>query len=139
MEGLNNMVKTAKTNGWIKGFEVTGIGNNNLEITHLQYAEDTLIICDAKEEQLRYFRIILILFEGISELHINWKKSHLFPINVVPEMEQLSLILGGAVGSLPAIYLGMPLGAKSKSRRRGTQSLKNVRRSYLDGKNNIYL
>nr|XP_016449022.1 PREDICTED: uncharacterized protein LOC107774064 [Nicotiana tabacum] len=88
MEGLNNMVKTARSQGWIKGFE----------------------------EQLRFLRIILVLFEGISGLHINWRKSHLFPINKVPEMEHLALILGGEVGSLPAIYLGMPLGAKSKSK-----------------------
>ncbi|XP_070049354.1 uncharacterized protein [Nicotiana tomentosiformis] len=71
MEGLNNMIKTTKINGWIK---------------------------------------------GISGLHINWKKSHMYPINVVPDMEQLSLILGGVIGSLPSIYLGMPLGAKSKSK-----------------------
>ncbi|XP_019267660.1 PREDICTED: uncharacterized protein LOC109244948 [Nicotiana attenuata] len=116
MEGLNNMVKTARSQGWIKGFEVAKNGNNSLEVTHLQYADDTLIFCDAKEEQLRFLRIILVLFEGISGLHINWRKSHLFPVNEVPEMEHLALILGGEVGSLPTIYLGMPLGAKSKSK-----------------------
>lgn len=57
-----------------------------------------------------------MLFEGISGLHINWRKSCLYPINEVPDMAQLSTILGGDVGSLPTIYLGMPLGAKSKSK-----------------------
>lgn len=34
----------------------------------------------------------------------------------MPNMEQLAMILGGEVGRLPTIYLGMPLGAKSKSK-----------------------
>ncbi|XP_016464777.1 putative mitochondrial protein AtMg01250 [Nicotiana tabacum] len=81
MEGLNNMIKAAKVNLWVKGFEVDMNGPNSLEITHLQYADDTLVFCDAEEEQLRFLRIILVLFEGISGLHINCRKSHIDPIN----------------------------------------------------------
>jgi len=39
-----------------------------MKITHLQYVDDTLIFCDAEEEQLKYLRTILILFEAISGL-----------------------------------------------------------------------
>jgi len=116
MEGLNNMIKTAKTNRWITGFEVSTNNERSLEVTHLQYADDTLIFCDADEEQLRYLRVILVLFEGMSGLHINWGKSHLYPINLVSNMELLASVIGGEVGALPAIYLGMPLGAKSQSK-----------------------
>ncbi|XP_075111257.1 uncharacterized protein LOC142181712 [Nicotiana tabacum] len=116
MEGLNNMIKAPKVNGWVKGFEVDRNGSNSLEITHLQYTDDTLVFCDAEEEQLRFLRIILVLFEGISGLHINRRKTHIFPINEVYKMDQLTLVLGGDVGSLPTIYLGMPLGARSKSK-----------------------
>uniref|UniRef100_A0A1U7WLE7 Uncharacterized protein LOC104228609 n=1 Tax=Nicotiana sylvestris TaxID=4096 RepID=A0A1U7WLE7_NICSY len=116
MEGLNNMIKTAKVSGWVKGFEVNRSGANNLEITHLQYADDTLVFCDAEKEQLRFLRIILVLFEGVSGLHINWRKSNISPINEVNNMEQLTQIIGGEVRSLPTIYLGMPLGARSKSK-----------------------
>nr|XP_016455345.1 PREDICTED: uncharacterized protein LOC107779425 [Nicotiana tabacum] len=84
MEGLNNMIKTTKVNGWIKGFEVARNGTNSLEITYLQYADDTLVFYDAEEEHLRFLRVILVLFEDISGLHINWKKSHFFLITVVP-------------------------------------------------------
>ena len=86
-----------------------------MEVTHLQYADDTLIFCDANEGQLLVLRSILALFEGVSGLHINWRKSQLYPINNVSNMEELSWILGGEVGSLPTIYLGMLLGAKSKA------------------------
>lgn len=87
-----------------------------MEVTHLQYADDTLIFRDADEEQLRYLRVILVLFEGMSGLNINQGKSHLYPIKMVSNMELLASVLGGEVGALPAIYLGMSLGAKSQSK-----------------------
>lgn len=40
-------------------------GCSSLEVTHLQYVDDTLIFCDAKEEQLKFLRVILVLLEGI--------------------------------------------------------------------------
>ena len=72
------------------------------------------IFCDAEEKQLKILRVILILFEATSDLHINWRKSHIFPINEVNRNQQLIEVLGGEIGQLPTIYLGMPLGAKSK-------------------------
>lgn len=87
MEGLKNMIKTAKINGWISGFEVANHNADTLEVAHLHYADDTLIFCDAEEEQLKHLRVILELFEGISGLHINWGKSHIYPINIVTNIE----------------------------------------------------
>ncbi|OIT06900.1 clip-associated protein [Nicotiana attenuata] len=116
MEGLNNMLKTAHYNGWIKGFNVANNQDERLEITHLQYADDTLIFCGTEESQVKYLRIILILFEAVSGLHINWRKSQIFPVNEVPNIQMLANILGGEIGTTPTIYLGMPLGAKSKSK-----------------------
>ena len=100
-EGLNSMIKTANLNGRLRGFDVARIGERNLEITHLQYADDTLILCDAEEDQLMTLRVILVLFEGISGLHINWKRSSLYPINEVQNMEILNAILGGNWGIYP--------------------------------------
>ncbi|WMV26179.1 hypothetical protein MTR67_019564 [Solanum verrucosum] len=99
MEGLNNMLNIAKITGRIQGFEVSKVAENSVEITHLQYVDDTLIFCGAEEEQLLIIRLILVYFEAISGLHINWNKSHLYPINVVLEMDHLSQILGGAIGT----------------------------------------
>uniref|UniRef100_A0A0V0HG43 Putative ovule protein n=1 Tax=Solanum chacoense TaxID=4108 RepID=A0A0V0HG43_SOLCH len=138
MEGLNNMIKTAKTNRWITGFEVSTNNERSLEVTHLQYADDTLIFCDADEEQLRYLRVILVLFEGMSGLHINWGKSHLYPINMVSNMELLASVLGGEVGALPAIYLGCHWEQNHTPKKFGIMSWRNVRRSWSDGKHNIY-
>lgn len=58
-----------------------------MEITHLQYADDTLIFCGDEEEQLMILRLILVYFEAYLDLNRN--KSHLYPINVVPDMEHI--------------------------------------------------
>ncbi|XP_019246460.1 PREDICTED: uncharacterized protein LOC109226112 [Nicotiana attenuata] len=116
MEGLNDMLKIAQINNWIKGFNISYKAASNLEITHLQYADDTLVFCDADREQLRMMRVIFVLFEAISGLHINWSKSQLYPVNEVNGLQNLANILGGKIGELPTIYLGMTRGAKSKSK-----------------------
>jgi len=72
-------------------------------------------VCDANRNQLKILRVIFVLFEAISGLHINWNKSFLNPVNEVPDLPSLARILGGRKGDLPTTYLGMPLGAKSKS------------------------
>lgn len=83
-------------------------------MTHLQYADDTLIFCGTEEGQLKHLRVILILFEGIPGLHINCRTSSLYPTNDVANMEALNIILGGQVGFLPTTYLGMPFGNHSR-------------------------
>uniref|UniRef100_M1CP87 Reverse transcriptase domain-containing protein n=1 Tax=Solanum tuberosum TaxID=4113 RepID=M1CP87_SOLTU len=125
MEGLNHMFRKAKTNGWVRGFSA----QPGMEITHLFYADDALIFCEAEETQIRHLRAILTIFEGISGLHVNWLKSHLFPINNVDNMSRLRHLfpnnnvdnmsrlaetLGCQVDALPTKYLGLPLGAKNK-------------------------
>ncbi|XP_059285175.1 uncharacterized protein LOC132038538 [Lycium ferocissimum] len=100
MEGMNDMLQNAKYNGWMKGFQVNFNADNNMEITHLQYADDTLIICDANRDRLRYLRMIFIIFEAISGLHINWGKSFIYPVNSVVEIQSLADILGGKVGGI---------------------------------------
>lgn len=80
MEGLNDMLNIAKTGGRIQRFEVAKeakTSGSSLEITHLQCADDILIFYGAEEEQFLILRLILVYFEAISGLHINWNKSHL--------------------------------------------------------------
>ncbi|KAF3647470.1 hypothetical protein FXO38_18639 [Capsicum annuum] len=111
-----DMMKTAQSNSWIIDFRVDSRAVNNLEITHLQYVDDTLVFCGADKGQIRFLRVIFILFELLSRLHINWNKSFLYPVNEVLDIHNVSNILGGRIGMLPTIYLGMPRGAKSNSK-----------------------
>ena len=82
-------------------------------MTHLWCADDTLILCDAEEGQLKILRVIFVLFEGFSGLHINRRKSYMYPINEVQNIVYLNTILGGEIGVFPTTYLGMPLGDRS--------------------------
>lgn len=115
MEGLNDILKIAQEKLWLRGFRVSNKVGFNMEITHLQYADDTLVFCDANRNQLVTLRVVFLLFEAISRLHINWEKRFLYPVNEVTSLTSLAVTLGGRTGELPSVYLGMPLGAKSKS------------------------
>ncbi|WMV11160.1 hypothetical protein MTR67_004545 [Solanum verrucosum] len=114
MKGMNNQINTAKRKGWIEEFQAGEL--SNLEITHLQYADDTLVFCEVEAKQILILRVIFVIFEVVSGLHINWGKSFIYPINSVINIDVLASKLGGKVGELPTTYLGMPLGAKSKSK-----------------------
>ncbi|WMV21816.1 hypothetical protein MTR67_015201 [Solanum verrucosum] len=115
MEGFNAMMRIATQNRWIKGFKVGGRGAEEREIGHMLYADDTIILCDPVEEQISYIRVILVLFEAVSGLKVNWGKSSLFPVNEVPQIKEMAGILGCSVGKLPTTYLGMPLGNNHKA------------------------
>ena len=105
MEGLSNLIHTTKMKRWIRGFKVDNSA----------HADDTLIFCEAMMGQMLIPRVIFIIFEAASGLHINWGKSSIYTITEVARVESLAGVLGGRVGELPTIYLGMPLGGKSKS------------------------
>ena len=54
-------------------------------------------------------------FETLSGLRINLDKSSLLPVGRDENEENLALELGCKIGSLPAEYIGLPLGAKRKA------------------------
>ncbi|KAH0634712.1 hypothetical protein KY290_035831 [Solanum tuberosum] len=85
------------------------------EICHLLYADDTIIFCEPTVDQIRFIRLILILFESASGLRVNWGKSSLFQVLEVPQVQSLANILGCRIEKLPTTYLGMPLGYKHKA------------------------
>ncbi|XP_050252211.1 uncharacterized protein LOC126698794 [Quercus robur] len=76
--------------------------------------DDTLTFCDVDSHHLVSLRRILARFEVVSRLKINFLKSELVPIGIVPNMEELVEILGCRQPSLPLKYLGLPLGATHK-------------------------
>ena len=80
------------------------------------FADDTLIFCEAKEEeQLTYLCWLLMWFETISGLRVNLEKIELIPVGRVENVKELADEFGYKVGKLPSTYLGMSLGAPFKS------------------------
>ena len=87
------------------------------KVTHLLFADDTLVFCKDSREQLVYLSWILMWFVALSGLKINLSKSALLPVGSVENPKSLALELGCNLGSLPTTYLGLPLGAKHNSMR----------------------
>ena len=88
-----------------------------VEVSHLLFVDDTLILCVANKENLEYLCWVFMWFEVILGLKINLEKKELIPIGNVSKLEELVEILGCKVCALPTTYLGLPLGAPHKSYR----------------------
>ena len=65
-----------------------------MQISHLLYADDTLIFCDAKAEQVSYIKVVLVIFEAVSGLAVNWAKSSIFQVKEVANIQMLGMPLG---------------------------------------------
>ncbi len=84
-------------------------------ISHLRFADDTLIFCDAGPIKLEHLRFVFLWFEVVSGLKINLGKSKMVPVSEVPNLEDLAQILGCKIVSLPMKYLSLTLRATFKA------------------------
>lgn len=65
------LIKGAKTKGLIRGVE---IGRDKGEVTHVRFADDTLIFFSKDESVIINFRRVLDCFSVMSRMKINYKK-----------------------------------------------------------------
>ena len=86
-----------------------------VSISHLLFADDTILFCDASSELLLSIRLMLSCFQAFTGLKVNVGKSEIVPIGEVNNLDALANILHCKVGSLPMKYLGMPLGTSFKT------------------------
>ena len=115
MEVFSKMMKRAEGAGLLRGFRAAGRQGGGVGVSHLLFADDTILFCDANEEQILHVWMLLLCFQAVTGLKVNVLKSEMVPIGEVPNVFVLAEILGCRVGSLPMTYLGMPLGASHKS------------------------
>ncbi|KAJ9689584.1 hypothetical protein PVL29_014988 [Vitis rotundifolia] len=115
MEVLDILIRRAMEGGFLSGCTIRGGGRSNLHISHLFFADDTIIFCEANKEHLTHLSWILFWFEAASGLRINLAKSEIIPVGEVDDMEELAVEIGCRVGSLPSQYLGLPLGAPNRA------------------------
>ena len=99
----------------MSGCKVKGRNEERVRISHLLFADDTLVFCQASQDQLTYLSWLLMWFEAVSGLRINLEKSELILVVRVENIDDLALDFGCRVGSLPSTYLGLPLGAPFKT------------------------
>lgn len=108
-EVLSKLIQKATNSGLWKG---TKICNDGPEITHLQYADDMLIFCDANIESLKNIQKTLIIYHLASGLEVNFHKSSLIGLNISQIwLQQAATTLRCKTGSIPFTYLRLPIGA----------------------------
>ena len=115
MEVFSKMMKRAKGAGLIRGFRADGKWGGGVCVSHILFADDTILFCNADEEQILHVRMLLLCFQEVTGLKVNALKSEMVPIGEVPNVHVLAEILGCRIGSLLMTYLGMPLGAFQNS------------------------
>lgn len=113
MEALSRMLSRAVLGGLTLGFEV-GMSPATLVVSHLFYANDTLIFSDVDAVQVGHLRCVLLCFKAVSGLQVNLAKSELIPVGEVVSLPGLATILVCKVAIVPVSYLGLSLGANFK-------------------------
>lgn len=69
------MIRIALQNRWIKEFEIGDSIEEIMEVCQLQYADETVVFCEPKVEQIGYIRMILTILEASSRLKVNRAKT----------------------------------------------------------------
>ena len=116
MEALSRMLVAATVARQFLGFTVGNATGSMITVSHLLFADDTLVFCDADINHIIALREILSRFEEVSRLKINLGKFELVPVGDVHNLHELVEILGCREFALPLKYLGLPLGATFKDK-----------------------
>lgn len=97
-------------------FKRYGVGHlGEVRLTHLQFADDTLIIGEKSWLNVQTMREVLLLFEEVSGLKVNFHKSMLIGVNVDDSwLTEAAMVMNYCRGSMSFVYLGLPIGGHSK-------------------------
>ena len=93
MEVLSWILKKTEDSGLLRGFHVGPINSIGVRISHLLFADDTILFCDASREQLLSIRLALSCFLAFTGLKINVGKSEIDPVGEVGNIGALANIL----------------------------------------------
>jgi len=108
-EGFNVLMLYLLEAKLFHGYKV-GCGDE-LCLTHLQFADDTLLIGEKSWQNVRSMWAMLLIFEQLSGLRVNFHKSLLTGINVSASwLSEAALLMNCRVGAFPFVYLGLPIG-----------------------------
>ncbi|GJX28628.1 putative RNA-directed DNA polymerase [Tanacetum coccineum] len=110
IEALNVALLQARNNNIFHG---TKVGKDNIHISHIQFADDALIMGEWSLRNAMNISRILTCFHLASGLKVNYNKSKLYDIGVISiELNSLASTIGCLPSHFPCTYLGLPIGAK---------------------------
>ncbi|XP_017239669.1 uncharacterized protein LOC108212453 [Daucus carota subsp. sativus] len=106
-EVLHCMLSKAERVGLFQG---VNLGNNGDTVSHLQYADDTVLFIRDDTESIKGIKRVLIAFELLSGLKINFAKSKLYGHNSSREdLQSWAEEIGCQIGFDSFNYLGLDL------------------------------
>ena len=86
-----------------------------MSVSHLQFADDTLLLGEKSWANVRALRVVLVLFERVSGLKVNFHKSMLSGINIGDSwLGVAATALNCRVGRVPFVYLGLHVGGDAR-------------------------
>ncbi|TYK29463.1 LINE-1 retrotransposable element ORF2 protein [Cucumis melo var. makuwa] len=107
MDYISRMLDSMGEN--IKGVRM----KDNLNLTHLLFADDILLFVEDDEPSLQNLKNIINLFQLASGLNINLNKSTISPINIdAARTDQIASQWRISTKFFPINFLGVPLGGK---------------------------
>lgn len=111
-EGLSVLISRAVEQGL---FEAIEMGRDKVQISHLQYADDTILLGAGNMNNAWAMRYILKNFKFLSGLKVNYNKCSLLGVNIQRDrLEAIASVLGCTVGEFPFSYLGIKMGTSQK-------------------------
>ena len=107
-EGLNGLMRQAVEKSIFRGYPV---GSQEVSISLLQYADDTIFFGEASMENIKAIKSILRTFELASGLKINFAKSSFGSIGMSESWKRNAAdFLNYSLLPIPFVYLGIPIG-----------------------------
>ena len=114
-EGLAGLVRKAVKEDLLSGIKV---GRAEVDCCLLQFADDTLFMCEDSFSNVFTIKVILRVFELASGLKVNFYKSKLAGLQVEKNtLELYAKTLNCDVMHIPFIYLGMQVGANPRRKK----------------------
>jgi hypothetical protein len=111
MKAFSMMLGAFTDRGLISGFSVSTSEPVRVTVSHLLFADDTLIFWEANASQIRHLGALLVCFEAVAGLKVNLSKLALVLVGPLDNVGQLAGLLGCGFDEVPLKYLGLPLGA----------------------------
>ncbi|XP_052622513.1 uncharacterized protein LOC128127842 [Lactuca sativa] len=109
MEGLNQAINKARELGLLTGIGLPGMGPT---LSHMFYADDAIFVGEWDRSSIKNLSALLKCFHISSGLKVNFFKSRLFGVGILPsELQSMANILGCATGTFSFNHLGIPVGA----------------------------
>lgn len=108
VDALAGILDMARLVGHLKGVVSHLIPGGG--VTHLQYVDDTMIMVESSHLDIVNLKFLLLCFEAMPGLKINFDKSEVVVLGYSPaDQQEISNNLNCKLAFFPISYLGMPL------------------------------